>query len=103
MDSLNSLTWEASATQAYQVHACIAYWLLAGNDVGRNVLRGARATLEHNVAAHLAELVEQAGGTDDGIVIDLNFASKLCGVADDTAVAYNTVVGDMHIFHQQVS
>ena len=77
VDGLDGLVGESATAQANQVHASIADRLLAGNDVGRNVLTGASATLEHDVAAHVQELVEQAGGRDDGVVIDDHLAGKL--------------------------
>ena len=59
--------------------------------------------MEHHIAAHLTELVEQAGGGDDGIVVNLHLAGKLCRVTDDASVADDTVMCHMHILHQQVT
>ena len=102
VDALDGLVAESAAAKAYQVDAREADGLLAGNHVGRNVLTGAAAALEHDVSAHAAELVEQAGGRDDGKVVDNHLAGKLRGVADDAAVANHAVVTDVHVLHQQV-
>ena len=103
MDGLDGLVGESATTQANQVHASIAHRLLAGNDVWRNVLTGTGAALEHDVAAHMQELVEQARCRDDGAVINDDLSGKFRGVADDAAVADDTVMTDMHVLHQQIA
>ena len=59
--------------------------------------------MEHDVTAHAAELVEQTGGRNDGIVVDFYLAGKLRRVSDDAAIANNAVVSYVHVFHQQVT
>ena len=41
-------------------------------------------------------------GTEDGLVVDDDFACQLCAVADDDIVADDNVVCHVHAFHQQV-
>ena len=50
----------------------------------------------------MTKLMNKYGTRDDGIVIDNNFAGKLCGIADDTPVTNNTVVSNVHTLHEQV-
>ena len=102
MDGIDRLSGKSSAAKTDEVHACIAHRFLSGNNVGWNILTGARAALEHDVTTHPTELVEQAGGRDNGVVINLHLTGKLCGIADDTAIADHTVVGHVHVLHQQV-
>ena len=47
--------------------------------------------------------MEQAAGRDNGIVVNNDFAGKLRGITDDTAIANLAVVTDVHILHQQVA
>ena len=103
MDGLDGLTRETSAAQADEIDSGIADGLLARNYVRRDVLARAGAALEHHVAAHADELVEQTGGRDDCAVFDLDLAGELRGVADDAAVADYAVVSHVHVLHQQVA
>ena len=102
MDGLDRLTGESSTTQTNEVYTSIAHGFLTSNHVGRNVLTGARSALEHDITAHMAELVEQTGCRDNGKIVDHHLASKLCRVADDAAIADHAVVSHVHILHQQV-
>ena len=103
MDGVDGLAGESPAAQANEIHASIAYWLLACNDVGRDILTGARAALEHDITSYTTELVEQAGGGDNGIVIDFHLTSELRRVADDTAITDDAVVGHVHVLHQKIA
>ena len=103
VDGIDGLVRETTTTQAYEVDTSIADGLLAGNDEGWNILRGAATALEHDVAAHADELMEQTACRDNGEVIDLYLAGNLGGVADDAAIADDTVVGDVHVLHQQIA
>ena len=60
VNSVDDLVGESATTQTDEVDTRIADRFLASNDVGRNVLRGATATLEHDVTTHMQELMEQA-------------------------------------------
>ena len=57
------------------------------------------AALYHTITAHMAELVHQYIGADDGIIVDDNFTRHFCRVANDTAVAYQGIVRHVHTFH----
>ena len=103
MDGLDGLAGKPSAAQANKVDTGVAHGFLTGNDEGGDVLTGTGAALEHDVAAHMGELVEQTGGRDDGTVVDNHLTGEFCGVANDAAVADYAVVADMHILHQQVA
>ena len=103
VNGLDSLVGESPAAQSDEINTCISHRLFACNDVGRNILTGACTTLEHDVSAYVEELVEQAGGRDDGAVVDDNLSGKFCRVTDDTTVAYHAVVSDVHILHQQIA
>ena len=50
----------------------------------------------------MAELVHQYIGADDGIIVDDNFTRHFCRVANDTAVAYQSIVGHVYTFHQEI-
>ena len=62
VDGLNGLVAESATTQANEVHTRIADRLLASNDVWRDIHARTTTTLNHHVAANIAELVEQTGG-----------------------------------------
>ena len=51
--------------------------------------------------AYVAELVYQNSGADDGVVVDHHLTGKLRRVADNQVVAKHTVVGHMHVLHQE--
>ena len=103
MDGVDGLTGKSSAAQTHEVDTSVADGLLTGNDVRRNILTGTSAPLEHHIAAYTDELVEQTGGGDNSKVIDFHLSGEFRGVADDTAITNHTVVGHMHVLHQQVS
>ncbi len=103
VDGLDGFAGEASTTQTYKVDTSVAHGFLASNHKGWDILTGSGATLEHDITAHMSELVEETCGGDDGKVIDNHLTGKLRGVADDAAVADLAVVADVHILHQQVA
>ena len=51
--------------------------------------------------AQMAELVYKCAAANNGIVIDLDFAGKLCGVGDDDIVADNAIVRHVRICHDE--
>ena len=69
---------ETTSAQADEVDTSVANGFLASDDVGRNVLTGAGTALEHDVASHVKELMEQTGGRDNGTVVDDDLSCKLC-------------------------
>ena len=77
VDVLDGLVAETTATQTDEVDAAIAGWLLAGNDVRRNILRETAAALDHHVACDVAELMNENVGADDGVVIYNYLTGKL--------------------------
>ena len=50
----------------------------------------------------MAELVNEYTGTDNGRIINDDFACNFCGIAYDTLVAYNSIVSYMDTFHEEV-
>ena len=54
------------------------------------------------MAAETAELVHAAEGPHGGVVLDDHVPGQRGGVAEDEVVAQDTVVGDVHVGHQQV-
>lgn len=102
VDEFYELIGETMTAKANDVHARISYGFLAGNDVGRDILRETAAALYHHVAAHTAELVGEHFGGDYGIVGYFHFTAELCRVADDEVGTEHTVVCHMHILHEQV-
>ena len=50
----------------------------------------------------MTELMGQHCCTDYSLVIDGNFACEFCRVANDTLAPNDTIVGNVHIFHQKV-
>ena len=101
MDEVNLIFIKTSAAQTDDVDTCIADGLFAGNDIGWDVLTGTAASLYHDIASNVAKLMDEHRRTDDGIVVDNDFASKFGRVTDDEVVAEETVMSDMHIFHEQ--
>jgi len=77
VDVLDGLVAETTATQTDEVDAAIAGWLLAGNDIRRNILRETATALDHHVACDVAELMNENVGADDGVVIYNHLAGKL--------------------------
>ena len=102
MDGINLLASEAATAQTYEVEAAVSDGLAGGNDIGRNLLATLTATLHHYVATDATELVDEHGRADDGKVVNDNLACQLCLVANDTAVAHDSVVRYMYTFHEQV-
>ena len=102
VDVLDGLVAETTATQTDEVDAAIAGWLLAGNDIRRNILRETATALDHHVACDVAELMNENVGTDDGVVIYNHLASKLGRVTDNQAAAQLAVVSHVNSLHQEV-
>ena len=102
VDVLDGLVAETTATQTDEVDAAIAGWLLAGNDVWRNILRETATALDHHVTCDMAELVNENVGADDGVVIYYYLTGKLGRVADNQAAAKHAVVSHVNGLHQEV-
>ena len=102
MDVLDGFVAETTATQTDEVDAAIAGWLLAGNDVRRNILRETATALDHHVACDVAELMNENVGADDGVVIYNHLAGKLGRVTDNQAAAQLAVVSHVNSLHQEV-
>ena len=77
VDVLDGLIAETATAQTDEVDAAVAGWLLAGNDVWRNILRKTATALNHHVACDMAELMNENVGADDGVVIYNHLAGKL--------------------------
>ena len=77
VDVLDGLITETATAQTDEVDAAVAGWLLAGNDVWRNILRETATALDHYVACDMAELMNENVGADDGVVIYNHLAGKL--------------------------
>ena len=103
MNGVDGLIRESATAQSNQVYTCITDRLFTCDDIGRNVLTGTAAALEHDVSAYMQELVEETAGRNDGIVVDNHFAGKLGRVANNTTVANLAVMTDMHVLHQQIA
>ena len=102
VDVLNGFGRKSAPTQTHEIDSGVADWLFSGENIRWNVLRSAAAALNHHERTDAAELVNQNGSGNDGKVIDNDLAGEFRRVADDATVANNAVVGDVHIFHQQV-
>ena len=102
VNEVDKFVAETMATQSDNVDACVSYRLLTSYNVGGDVLTETGTTLYHHIAAYLTELVTQHFGTDDGVVVDDYLAGKLGRVAYNEMVSKYTVVGHVHVFHQQV-
>ena len=76
--------------------------MLAGNNIRRNILAEAASTLYHHIATDTAELMAKHLGTQDSIIVYHHFTGNLGRVADDDIATNHTVMGDMHILHEQV-
>ena len=57
--------------------------------------------MHHDIASYLTKLVGEHSGANNGIVFNGNFAGKFGGIADDAIITYNTIMCNVHIFHQQ--
>ena len=99
MDVLDGFVAETTATQTDEVDAAVAGWLLAGNDVWRNILRETATALDHHVTCDMAELVNENVGADDGVVIYYHLTGKLGRVADNQAAAEHAVVSHVNGLH----
>ena len=94
---------ESAAAQSNEVYSTIACGFFACDNEWRNVETETAASLNHHSSAYAAELVAEHCGRDYGTVVNNHLACKLGAVAYDTSVAYLTVVGNMHILHQQIA
>ena len=63
----------------------------------------AATALNHDITSYPAELMAEHCCADNGIVVNDHLAGHLGGVAHYQAVAYDTVVGDVHVFHEQAA
>ena len=102
MNVLDGLIAETATAQTDEVDAAVAGWLLAGNDVWRNILRETATALDHHVTCDMAELVNENVGADDGVVIYYYLTGKLGRVADNQAAAEHAVVSHVNGLHQEV-
>ena len=102
VDVLDGLIAETATAQTDEVDAAVAGWLLAGNDVWRNILRETATALDHYVACDMAELVNENVGADDGVVVYYHLTGKLGRVADNQAAAEHAVVSHVNGLHQEV-
>ena len=102
VDILDGLIAETATAQTDEVDAAVAGWLLAGNDVWRNILRETATALDHHVTCDMAELMNENVGADDGVVIYNHLAGKLGRVTDNQAAAQLAVVSHVNGLHQEV-
>ena len=102
MNLCDGFVAETPPSQSYEVDSCVADRFLSCNDVGRNVLACSGTALHHHVTSHAYELVEENCCGNDGVVVDNHFACEFCGISNDTTVANDAIVCNMHILHQQV-
>ena len=102
VDELNQIIAEAMAAESHEVDAAVAGRLFASYNIRRNILAETATALNHHVAADVAELMTEDFGTDHSEVVTCDLTGKLGGIADDQSVAKETVMGDVHVFHQQV-
>ena len=102
VDVPDGLIAETATAQTDEVDAAVAGWLLAGNDVWRNILRETATALDHHVTCDMTELVNENVGTDDGIVVYYHLTGKLGRVADNQAAAEHAVVSHVNGLHQEV-
>ncbi len=49
----------------------------------------------------MAELMDERSATDDGIIVDLHLACKLCGITHHHVVAHDAVVSYVAVGHDQ--
>ena len=76
--------------------------MLSGNNIRRNILAEAATSLYHYISTDMAELMAKHLGTQDSIIVYHHFTGYLGRVADDDIATNHTVMGDMHILHEQV-
>ena len=99
---IDGLARETAAAQSDEVETTIGHGVAGGHAVGRDVLSCARTSAHHHVAADVAELVNEHGGTDDGKIVHDNLARKFGGIADDAAIANQHIVSHVHSLHKEV-
>ena len=99
---IDGLARETAAAQSDEVETTIGHGVAGGHAVGRDVLSCARTSAHHHVAADVAELVNEHGGTDDGKIVHDNLTGNFGSVANDTAIANQHIVGHMHSLHKEV-
>lgn len=97
----NLVVGEVAATQTYRVNAGVGDRFTRCLDEWGDVLVDEGATLNHDVGADVAELVDESATTDYGKVVDDDLAGNLCGVGNNHVVANHTVVGDVAIGHDE--
>ena len=102
VDVVNDFGRETATTQPHKIETAISHWVTGSHDVGRNVLAGACAASHHDIAAYVAELVDEDIGTDDGKVVDHDLTGDFRGISDDATITDFDVVGHVHTFHKQV-
>ena len=88
VDVLDGLIAETATAQTDEVDAAVAGWLLAGNDVWRNILRETATALDHYVACDMAELVNENVGADDQAAAEHAVVSHVNGLHQEVVAAY---------------
>ena len=68
---------------------------------GRNVLRDARAAADEAVPSDRRELVHGDEAGEDRLLVDRHVAGELRPIRDDDAVADVTIVGEVHVRHEE--
>lgn len=100
-DSLYVILREAVAMKSNGIESYIRNGLACCLYVGRDVLVYESATLKHDVAAEMAELVYEASAAYHGKVIYHHLAGYLAGIAHYDAIAYLAIVCHMVVGHDE--
>ena len=102
VDAVDGLGGEAVAFEADEIESAVGDRLTPDDSVGRHVLGAFRPALDHAVAAHAGELVDEDGCAYDGVVVDDYLAGDFRRVAYDAVAAYDDVVRDVDALHEEV-
>ena len=100
---VDAILFKAAAPQTHDIDAVnLDAPLVHGTRERQHILGNHGVTANIGVAPHAAELVNAAEGADGGVVFDDDVARQGGPVAQDGIVAYQAIVGNVHVGHDQV-
>ena len=102
MDIVNQLVVESPTAKSYKIYSAIPCRLLACNNIRRNVLAEAAATLNHYVPSDVTELMYKYTAAYYCTVVNNNLTREFGRVTYDTLAPDYTVMCDVQTFHKQI-
>ena len=98
----NQLGAVTATTHALKIHAVGAGWVTTDHDEGRNILEHRAVGSTHGPGAQMAELMHRGVAAQNSAITHMHMPGDGGVVGHDDVIAQHTVMGHMHISHQQI-